>query len=263
MVHMQRFRTRKVERLLRQEKADALLVWNEEGSGQPATRWLSGFSGSSSVVLIVRTPSPHRLGTSPLKRGRGEGGSCFLITDGRYTAQTRKEAQGFKIFTSSAQKPTLKILSEIIRKHKVRRILFDGSVTVHSVLEEVKEYVKKEDTPSSLSSKEGRRQEIELISRKHILQELRIVKEKEEIRLLAKAAEIACLAFTKLLPELHAGMTEKGIAKRLEDLMVEEGADGIAFPTIVASGKNGAHPHARPTDKTNRQENTERGTRYD
>ena len=76
-----------------------------------------------------------------------------------------------------------------------------------------------------------------------------MVKEKEEIRLLTKAAEIACLAFSRLLSELRAGMTEKEIARRLEHLMAEEGAEGIAFPTIVASGKNGANPHARASDK--------------
>jgi Xaa-Pro aminopeptidase len=44
-------------------------------------------------------------------------------------------------------------------------------------------------------------------------------------------------------------MTEKEIAGRLEDLMTEEGAEGISFPTIVASGKNGAFPHAKASNK--------------
>ena len=85
----------KVRQALKREKADALLVWNHEGSGQPATEWLSRFTGTSSVLLISRkttTPNPflQKLYTfrirrrtlkvlrsskysllTPLKRGRG------------------------------------------------------------------------------------------------------------------------------------------------------------------------------------------------
>ncbi len=245
-------RIKKVVQLLKSERADALLVWNQEGSGQPVTSWLLGFTGTASVVLITRnTPSPRRLGTSPLKRGRGGGRhhlSCYLITDGRYTSQAKKEARGFQISITAGQMSALKIFEKLIRKNEVRKIIFDGSVTAHSVVEEVRQTT---NTPpqSSPLKRGGSRKEIELISRKHILQELRVVKEKDEIQLLKKVATSACKAFARLLPELHAGMTEKGIAKRLEDLMFEEGAEGIAFPTIVASGKNGAFPHARPSDK--------------
>ncbi|KKW11250.1 MAG: Peptidase M24 [Parcubacteria group bacterium GW2011_GWA2_49_9] len=281
-------RIHKVIRLLRSEQADALLVWNSEGSGQPATRWLSGFLGTASVALIL-LPPPRLRHPSLERRGGRHHLSCFLITDGRYTAQAKKEAKGFTVLISSAKKPTLKILAEIIAENKVGRILFDGSVTAYGVVEEVKQILEKTtpvaespltkgalrrdvggglsqppkaapfgkgkttpglaDSATPFSKGDTPLSSIELISRKHILQELRVVKEKEEIQLLKESAEIACRAFARLIPELHVGMSEKEIAKRLEDLMTEEGAEGIAFPTIVASGKNGALPHARPTDK--------------
>ncbi|MDO8620620.1 MAG: aminopeptidase P family protein [bacterium] len=263
-------RLEKVEKALRREKADALLVWNSEGSGQPVTRWLTGFTGSSSVLLIIKEKILRPTTATSFRKG---GIRSYLITDGRYTAQSKEETKGCTVFISSAKKPTLKILAEIIAENKVSKILFDGSVTSHSVVEEV-EQILENTTPvagspltkgalrcdvggglsqppkaAPFSKGDTPLSSIELISRKHILQALRVVKEKEEIQLLKKAAEIACRAFTRLLPEIHEGMTEKEIAKRLEDLMIDEGAEGIAFPTIVASGKNGAFPHAKASDK--------------
>ena len=44
-------------------------------------------------------------------------------------------------------------------------------------------------------------------------------------------------------------MTEKEIAYEIEKFFRENGADGLAFETIVASGKNSSKPHAVPTDK--------------
>jgi Xaa-Pro aminopeptidase len=44
-------------------------------------------------------------------------------------------------------------------------------------------------------------------------------------------------------------MTEREIASLLEQHMVELGASGVSFPTIVACGPGGAQPHAVPTDR--------------
>jgi len=213
-----RTRVKKVLLVLKAEKANALLVWNSEGSGQPATEWLSGFTGTWSILLITRT-----------KR--------FLIADGRYTAQSKKEAKGYKIFITSQTNSSSRILRRFVKWHKVKHILFDGTVTPYSAVEDLR----KELSPVVFSS------------RKHILQELRIVKEKEELKLLSKAAKIACHSFTKLIPFIQVGMTEKEIARKLESLCLEEGADNLAFPIIVSSGKNGAFPHAEPTEKKIRE----------
>jgi Xaa-Pro aminopeptidase len=44
-------------------------------------------------------------------------------------------------------------------------------------------------------------------------------------------------------------MTEKQVAWELEKRMRESGAEALSFPTIVASGPNGALPHAVPSDR--------------
>jgi len=71
-------RFQKVKKLLQQEKADALLVVNHESGGQPATNWLSGFTGTSSVLLITKNTPPHsslfrRRTDPPLGEKRGGG----------------------------------------------------------------------------------------------------------------------------------------------------------------------------------------------
>lgn len=207
-------RIRKVLKMLQREQADALLVWNSEGSGQPATVWLSGFTGSWSILLII-----------PTRR--------FLVTDGRYTAQSKRQAKGYEICIASTADSSLKILRRLVEQCKVNKVLFDGAVTPYSMVEDVRK-----ELP-----------EVTLLSRKRVLQELRIVKEKSEVALLAKAAAIACRSFRRFIPFIHADMTEKELARRLETICFEEGAERLAFPVIVASGKNGAFPHGTPTDK--------------
>ena len=44
-------------------------------------------------------------------------------------------------------------------------------------------------------------------------------------------------------------MTEKEIAFEIEKFMISNGADGVAFESVVASGKNSSMPHAVPTDR--------------
>ena len=81
------------------------------------------------------------------------------------------------------------------------------------------------------------------------MRNMRIIKTDEEIGCITKAQRIAEAAFTKLLSNMRAGMTEKQIAALLEYVMIDLGSDGVSFPTIAASGVNSACPHAVPTDK--------------
>ena len=78
---------------------------------------------------------------------------------------------------------------------------------------------------------------------------LRAIKDADEIKAIAEAAQITDKAFSKLLPEIKVGMTEKQIMARLNYHMLMCGADGMAFDTIVASGPNSSKPHAVPSDR--------------
>ncbi len=78
---------------------------------------------------------------------------------------------------------------------------------------------------------------------------MRIVKDAEEIALMRHAQSITDAAFDHMCGFIRAGLTEKQIRTELESFMFENGADGLAFSSIVASGPNTANPHAIPSDR--------------
>ena len=82
-----------------------------------------------------------------------------------------------------------------------------------------------------------------------IIEKQRMIKDPEEIYAISKACEITDRCFDHLREFIKVGMTEKQIAKEIEDFFIENGAEDIAFETIVASGKNSSMPHAIPTEK--------------
>ena len=69
------------------------------------------------------------------------------------------------------------------------------------------------------------------------------VKDEWELSNIAKACEIAEVAFNDLLPEIKEGMTETEVAALLEYKMRKLGAQGTSFATIVAFGPHAAVPH--------------------
>jgi Xaa-Pro dipeptidase len=54
---------------------------------------------------------------------------------------------------------------------------------------------------------------------------------------------------TALLPGVRVGQSEQEIARRLQGLMLDHGAEAVSFDTIVAAGPNSAIPHHRPTGR--------------
>lgn len=82
-----------------------------------------------------------------------------------------------------------------------------------------------------------------------LLERLRIIKKEEEIDCIKKACIITDNCFDYIRKFIKIGMTEKEIAFEIEKFFITNGADGLAFETIVASGKNSSMPHAVPTDK--------------
>lgn len=79
--------------------------------------------------------------------------------------------------------------------------------------------------------------------------DLRMVKDEEELALLREAQRITDEAFEHICGFIKAGITEQEIRTELEGYMLSHGADGISFDSIVASGPNGANPHARPSSR--------------
>ena len=92
-----------------------------------------------------------------------------------------------------------------------------------------------------------------LIDVSKVLREVRAEKTKEETKMIKKA----CVITQKILNEvpkivrqnMKKGLTEKKLAVILEEMIIEKGAQGLSFPTIVASGKSGAVPHHVTSNK--------------
>ncbi len=87
----------------------------------------------------------------------------------------------------------------------------------------------------------------EIVVTEHLVERLRIVKDKSEI----EATRIACLqarrAYEVVRASLTADMTELEVAAELEYQARRFGAKALSFPPIVAVGPRAALPHARPT----------------
>ncbi len=78
---------------------------------------------------------------------------------------------------------------------------------------------------------------------------VRSFKSAQEIEYIKKAQNITDLAFSAILGFIRPGVTEREIAIELEYQINKNGADGLAFDTIIATGVNSSKPHAHPTDK--------------
>ena len=91
---------------------------------------------------------------------------------------------------------------------------------------------------------------IEPVPRYGLVEELRAVKDEDELDAIRKAAEIANTAFERFADEGNIiGRTERELAWRFEQLLHEANAEGVSFPVTMASGPNSAKPHTELSDR--------------
>jgi Xaa-Pro aminopeptidase len=81
------------------------------------------------------------------------------------------------------------------------------------------------------------------------VEQLRLVKDEEEIAALRIAAEITDHALGELLESILVGRTERHLALELDRRLIDHGAEGPALPTSVATGGHAGVPGHRPTDR--------------
>jgi Xaa-Pro aminopeptidase len=174
-------------------------------------RYLTGFTGSNAAFLL--TPD-----------------AAVLATDGRYITQSEQESPDVErvIDRSCAEALTTRAATAGVRALGFED--HDVSVALHATLSEV------HGAP-------------ELRRAGSPVEALRTTKDAGEIDLLRQACEISCDALAGLLPVIVPGRTERDVARDLENRMLDLGADGVAFETIVATGPHSAIPHHSPTDR--------------
>lgn len=87
------------------------------------------------------------------------------------------------------------------------------------------------------------------ITTRGVIEQLRVIKDESEIKMIQTACEISTQAFLDIIWTVQVGQSEKLIRNALENRMRELGADGVAFDSIVATGSNSAIAHHEPSDR--------------
>ena len=83
----------------------------------------------------------------------------------------------------------------------------------------------------------------------HVVEDLRAIKDEDEVGAIARAAALTDLAFDHIVQVLEPGMREIDISLALEVFMRSRGSEGLAFAPIVASGPNSSRPHAGVSER--------------
>jgi Xaa-Pro aminopeptidase len=180
-------------------------------------RYLTGFTGSAAMLLVL----PDEL---------------VLTTDGRYRDQSAEQLAGAGV------EARITVGATIAAQHAE---LADAARGVGRLGLEAETVSWAQQRRFATEVFEG----AGLVPTESLVEELRRVKDAGEVARVAEAARIADEALAAVKPMLALGKSEREIALELDFEMRRRGADGSSFETIVASGPNGAKPHARPTDR--------------
>ncbi len=84
----------------------------------------------------------------------------------------------------------------------------------------------------------------EWVPTKGVIERLRLKKSPEEVARIRQAQALTERALERAVALLRPGVEEREVALEIEFFLRKEGAEGVAFPPIVASGARGALPHA-------------------
>ena len=202
---------------------DKLISWlNNDGTeaalftSEVSKRYLTDFGSEDGTLIVTK-----------------KGG--YFIIDARYFEHTEQQVTD-PLCKVILQKDLYAQIGEIFTNDGVSRVYVEDEFMTVATLSEYKRKFSHItfDTSNRLSD---------------YMRNMRIIKSDKEVEYITKAQRIAEAAFTKLLSNMRAGMTEKHIAALLEYIMIDLGSDGVSFATIAASGVNSACPHAVPTDK--------------
>lgn len=169
-------------------------------------RYLSGFSGSNAVLVIGRDADGDVIGT-----------------DGRYQDQVAAESPDLPVLLDRDTLPF------VLTSHggALGKPAVESSLT----LEDLECFRAAGIEPRVVSG---------------VVEQVRRIKDDDELGSLSRACAITAAALVALGDELRVGLTEVLVARRLETLFAELGADDRAFETIVGSGPHSAVPHHQP-----------------
>jgi Xaa-Pro aminopeptidase len=174
-------------------------------------RYISGFTGSAASCLI--TPEGQ-----------------FFITDGRYIEQSKAQVKGFERFID--MNSHLSQIKDNNLNPNGFKLAFEGDHMSYALYENMISMFPNTKWENSSM----------------ILEDLASVKDDHELECIRTAVEVTDKVYEEILPMLRPGFTEKQVANTMVS-KYREYAEGEAYSPIVATGPNGALPHAIPTDR--------------
>lgn len=191
---------------------DALLVTTPSNR-----RWISSFTGSAGVVLVTRD-------------------EARFATDSRYWEQVGRQSPEFTLVrVSGANTGTAPAILEGLGG---RTVGFESADLSFAAYEQW--------TASIAASPEHSRPSLVPVAR--AIEDLRMVKDAEELDALTRAVLLGDDAFRHAASMIEPGMTEKQVAWLIQEYAMLHGADDLSFATIVAGGAHGSLPHWRAGD---------------
>ena len=171
--------------------------------------YFSGFTGGEGMLFIDKS-------------------KLLLFTDSRYTVQAREESPDFEIIDTAQLS-----VSEFLKQQGDKAYGIEDDYVTFAKYASLKKLAPK-SVFSPVSS--------------HI-DKIRMIKDEQELEYIKKAAQISDSAFSYILDKIQIGKTEREISLDLEYFMLRQGADGLSFDTICASGVRSCMPHGVATDK--------------
>jgi Xaa-Pro aminopeptidase/Xaa-Pro dipeptidase len=202
MSRLQRFREQ-----LKQLNLDGMIITNLQNR-----RYLSGFTGSSGVLLISES-------------------KAVIVTDFRYWQQVSEEVKDFDLHR---QGPNLwQSVFQFIKGLSWKQVGFEAAGINYYEYQQWKEIAP----------------QLELVPTNDLVEQLRWIKDEAEISKLAEAARITDYAWENTIKIMKPGVKEMDLALEFDYQLRLNGAEGSAFTTIVASGARSALPHGTATAK--------------
>ena len=199
----------KLRKLLKKEQLDALLVTNFLN-----VTYLTGFTGDDSYLVLTAT-------------------DAIIVSDMRYDQQLGDECPDCELVIRGPGTKILDFVVKTVEKVRARRLEIEGDSMSVSLRDSVAEALPKAT----------------LVPTSGWVEELRAIKDKDEIDRTRKACEQARRAFEVVRAGMTPETTENQIAADLEYQVRRFGAKGLSFTPIVGVGERGALPHGKPTDK--------------
>lgn len=203
-------RLRKLRKSIAEKGLDALLVCQPEN-----VRYLSQFTGSGWLLLSGR--------------------NAILAVDFLYVEQAKAESPDFEIVQIKQELHDW--LPGIVSDLGSHRLGFEANIVSYDSYRKLSETI------------QAGQINLELVPTTGTVEQLRSIKEPEELILITKAVQLADAVFEQARTIIRTGLTEKEAAWEIEKSLRQKASEGVPFEIIVASGPNSALPHARPTDR--------------